>query len=238
MNIKPIETFYNGYRFRSRTEARWAVFFDAAGIEYVYEPEGYDLGDAGWYLPDFWIPNASYRKYKREELKNNGVFLEIKPDETSLEDLESGYKYNTLAKQSGYPVVLVCGLPCISAYGVGEETTFPSKDYGIEYWGISASRSSCGLYEYIGWGDHGSIEDVIDVSSNEEGIYTDWHIYIQTDKNGVHFECCEQFQGGNDNPILFDRWVNAVSVAKSARFEHGETPSAKIIKQALGVVNG
>ena len=27
-SIKPIETKYNGYRFRSRLEARWAVFFD------------------------------------------------------------------------------------------------------------------------------------------------------------------------------------------------------------------
>ena len=33
-DIKPIETVYNGYRFRSRLEARWAVFFDEAGIEY------------------------------------------------------------------------------------------------------------------------------------------------------------------------------------------------------------
>ena len=34
MSIKAIETRYNGYRFRSRTEARWAVFFDAFGIRY------------------------------------------------------------------------------------------------------------------------------------------------------------------------------------------------------------
>jgi len=54
--IKPIETRYKGYRFRSRLEARWAVFFDALGIEWEYEKEGYDLGDAGWYLPDFWLP--------------------------------------------------------------------------------------------------------------------------------------------------------------------------------------
>lgn len=54
--IKPIETKYNGYRFRSRLEARWAVYFDALGIEYEYEKEGYDLGELGWYLPDFWLP--------------------------------------------------------------------------------------------------------------------------------------------------------------------------------------
>ena len=54
--IPPIETRYNGYRFRSRTEARWAVFFDAAGIQYEYEKEGYAL-PSGWYLPDFWLPD-------------------------------------------------------------------------------------------------------------------------------------------------------------------------------------
>lgn len=58
--MKAIETIYNGYRFRSRLEARWAVFFDTLGIEYEYELEGYDLGDAGKYLPDFFIPKASW----------------------------------------------------------------------------------------------------------------------------------------------------------------------------------
>jgi hypothetical protein len=41
--IQPIETLYRGYRFRSRLEARWAVFFDVAGIAWQYEPEGFDL---------------------------------------------------------------------------------------------------------------------------------------------------------------------------------------------------
>ena len=54
--LKPIETEYKGYRFRSRTEARWAVFFDSLGLRYEYEKEGYDLDEAGWYLPDFWLP--------------------------------------------------------------------------------------------------------------------------------------------------------------------------------------
>lgn len=65
MLIKPIETIYNGYRFRSRLEARWAVFFDAAGIKYQYEPEGFDL-DAEYYLPDFYLPEFY-------------LYIEIKP---------------------------------------------------------------------------------------------------------------------------------------------------------------
>lgn len=51
--MKPIETRYHGCRFRSRLEAKWAVFFDCMDIEWEYEPEGYDLGDGIWYLPDF-----------------------------------------------------------------------------------------------------------------------------------------------------------------------------------------
>jgi hypothetical protein len=56
--IKAIETRYKGYRFRSRLEARWAVFFDALGVRWEYEPQGFDLGPyLGKYLPDFWMPD-------------------------------------------------------------------------------------------------------------------------------------------------------------------------------------
>lgn len=52
MNIKAIPTRYKGYHFRSRTEARWAVFFEALGLIWEYEPQGFDTPD-GPYLPDF-----------------------------------------------------------------------------------------------------------------------------------------------------------------------------------------
>lgn len=55
--LSPIETFYNDLRFRSRHEARWAIFFDTLSIPYNYEPEGYHLGSLGNYLPDFWLPS-------------------------------------------------------------------------------------------------------------------------------------------------------------------------------------
>lgn len=57
MNLKPIETYYKGYRFRSRLEARWAVFFDSAKIKYFYEPEGFKNDDGSLYLPDFYLPD-------------------------------------------------------------------------------------------------------------------------------------------------------------------------------------
>lgn len=72
--MKAIETIYNGYRFRSRLEARWAVFFDSLGIKYRYEPEGYDLNGV-WYLPDFNLPDMN-------------VWIEIKPTRQALEGEE------------------------------------------------------------------------------------------------------------------------------------------------------
>ena len=65
--VKAIETRYKGYRFRSRLEARWAVFFDALGVQWDYEIEGFELGIAGRYLPDFYLPQI-------------GTYVEIKPE--------------------------------------------------------------------------------------------------------------------------------------------------------------
>ena len=64
--IKAIETHYNGFKFRSRLEARWAVFFDAAGIRYEYEPEGFKMNNGLCYLPDFYLPDEN-------------MYVEVKP---------------------------------------------------------------------------------------------------------------------------------------------------------------
>ena len=93
--IKPIETIYNGYRFRSRLEARWAVFFDALGIPYEYEPEGFDLGEGQYYLPDFRLKCYGTREtmYKRPF----DLWVEVKgrmSREDSLKIKEfAGYRY-------------------------------------------------------------------------------------------------------------------------------------------------
>lgn len=63
--MKAIPTFYKGISFRSRLEARWAVFFDLLNLNYWYEPEQYDFGEYGQYIPDFYLPDL-------------GVFVEIK----------------------------------------------------------------------------------------------------------------------------------------------------------------
>src|SRR5690606_34064896 len=85
--IKAIETRYKMYRFRSRLEARWAVFFDAMGIEWDYEPEGYILPDGTYYLPDFFCRfSATYKAYS--PYPNPGCFFEIKPIMPTREELK------------------------------------------------------------------------------------------------------------------------------------------------------
>jgi len=68
-------TKYNGYHFRSRLEARWAVFFDTMGIQYRYEYEDFILPSGARYLPDFYFPKLGY----------NGCFGEVKHQFTEEE---------------------------------------------------------------------------------------------------------------------------------------------------------
>ncbi len=65
--IAPLETRYAGCRFRSRIEARWAVFFDHLGVAWEYESQGYKVGRRKLpYLPDFFLPTQA-------------LFVEVKP---------------------------------------------------------------------------------------------------------------------------------------------------------------
>ncbi|MDP2521767.1 hypothetical protein Q8W30_04210 [Neptunomonas phycophila] len=68
--IKPIETRYKGYRFRSRLEARWAVFFDHLGFDWEYEYEGFQIDGGAPYLPDFLL---------KDDGSFPDVWVEVKP---------------------------------------------------------------------------------------------------------------------------------------------------------------
>lgn len=92
--ITPIQTKFDGRHFRSRTEARWAVFFKALSFPYEYEKEGFDL-DGRWYLPDFWLPGF-------------GRFLEVKGAEPTPQEILLCQRLSTA---SGKGVWLVSGQP-------------------------------------------------------------------------------------------------------------------------------
>lgn len=92
--LKAIQTWYRGYKTRSRLEARWMVFFDSSGVKFEYEREGYDLNGL-WYLPDFWLPD-------------HNCWIEIKgqePDDTEIE------KAARLCLHSGQTVYIFVGEP-------------------------------------------------------------------------------------------------------------------------------
>lgn len=108
LTIKPIETRYKGYRFRSRLEARWAVYLDAVGLRYEYEPEGFTLENGERYLPDFWLPDVN-------------SWAEVKPTVLTPEEL---VRCAFLVRGTGYQCVLLVGSPEAKAYErleMGEE---------------------------------------------------------------------------------------------------------------------
>ena len=105
--IKALPTTYSGVTFRSRLEARWAVYFDVIGLEWEYELQGYAL-PAGWYLPDFWLPQVR-------------LHAEVKPfDLTPLEML----KVEQLVEGTEHGCLLLCGSPRFSPVPVVEFGTY------------------------------------------------------------------------------------------------------------------
>ena len=90
-DLKPIETHYANCRFRSRIEARWAVFFDHLGIKWQYEPQGFDL-PSGPYLPDFLL-----------EL-GDGVWWEVKGMPPNRRERDLRWELMEATKQQVYIV--------------------------------------------------------------------------------------------------------------------------------------
>lgn len=127
--LRPIETTYCGHRFRSRLEARWAIAFERCGIEWQYEPEGYQL-PAGWYVPDFYLPRF-----------NSGLWIEVKPAGRPLTASELD-RAKDLARFSGHTVVFAIGYPTFGMAYWGWEPDGGTRDHIIfgEYT-LSESRA-------------------------------------------------------------------------------------------------
>lgn len=97
-DIEAIPTNYRGISFRSRREARWAVFWDALEVQWQYEPPHHQL-PSGNYLPDFLLP----------ELR---IWVEIKPDLKFLDEYERQRAIKRcyeLAIESDHTVLLYYG---------------------------------------------------------------------------------------------------------------------------------
>ena len=111
-SLRAIQTSYKGCRFRSRAEARWAVFLDTLGVEWTYEVEGFDL-DRLWYLPDFWLPKLN-------------TWLEVKGVTPTALEIR---KAQRLAESSHSKVLVLSGQPWIGEHNI---TLVSSDGYGVE----------------------------------------------------------------------------------------------------------
>jgi len=93
--MKAIQTRYKNYKFRSRTEAKWAVFFDSLGLRWEYEIEGFEFDDGVRYLPDFYFPDQ-------------GLWAEIKG---ALPTARERNLCRRLADARQEPVLMLAGTP-------------------------------------------------------------------------------------------------------------------------------
>lgn len=123
--MKAIPTTYNGVKYRSRTEARWAKFLELIGAEAQYEVEGFDL-DGEWYIPDFFLSLSR-------------VWLEVKPYAANTREERLGRK---LSAASAMPVVIVEGNP-------GKTAEFRFSIKGAPFVRAHCVNEFCGNAAYL-----------------------------------------------------------------------------------------
>lgn len=146
--MKAIETRYKGYRFRSRLEARWAVFFDALEIPWEYEPEGFEISTGSRYLPDFKL-------LPQGEVPD--IYVEIKPVfPIPAKDARRLWDFSSELTLSGRDVgfIILVGTP-----GTSEEAFLDASldgrlmnailtpnEFVATYYGVTATRINAAVY--------------------------------------------------------------------------------------------
>lgn len=201
--IKPIQTRYKGYHFRSRLEARWAVFFDSLGIEWMYEPEGF-LGLYGeYYLPDFKIKCYNYQ--------GNYVdfWIEVKPS-GKLTQADSNKIYGVIDWGSVIPDFNIDYYEGDNAFMVLGNIPDPfGKMPGFRF-----LRNCKGItHEYAIFCPH--------IIKGNQLITHILPIDGTTEFCG-DFEIIDSQESYQEYSIPYPRLVKAFLDARSARFEHGQ----------------
>lgn len=207
--IKAIETEYNGYKFRSRLEARWAVFFDALGVKYQYEPEGYKTDNKN-YLPDFKIKCYGTRGSISNEpfdlfIEVKGVMTQADAEKIIALTQDNGYgEITTYQAARQFPSILIVG-------DIPNPEEYEAQSYDLKCY---EKMNNCDIYP---WnyatidGDHFGAYPAVD----DKG-----HFYLDGDDG--HYQTM-------DLNIIRD----AFREARYARFEHGETPAALDVRRRM-----
>ena len=218
--IKPIETFYKGYRFRSRLEARWAVFFDALGIPYLYETEGYDIGNGDRYLPDFYLPTLKYyvevkgySDHIEDDLQRAAEF--VKGKKTALVIL-SNIPYDPAAKGLFlFPILFYVGKShgSIDSHYAFFVMNFDGNPYLNDYFYIAVNKH----FSY--WGFGMTEEDKNDSVYRNIQALPGSHDGVDEDSPDCPHSTVREVY---ENELVFIE--KALIKARQARFEHGERP--------------
>lgn len=82
---KPVS--YAGYKFRSTLEAKWAVFFDACGVGWKYEPKKHRVDG---YQIDFVVDEVAFYHglYSADQVDVSNFFFEVKGQPERAKTLE------------------------------------------------------------------------------------------------------------------------------------------------------
>lgn len=208
-DIKPIETFYKGYRFRSRLEARWAVFFDALGVKWEYEPEGFELPSGKRYLPDFKVDCYGTRGdccYRNPF----PLYIEVKGIMTK-EDAEKIREFSGLSEIDKW-------------VENGCKGDFPEMKNAVLIVGNipeQTDRYGCGGTSAERFGSYKRMNGIDIYPFNYETIDGDHFAAYPTAWNG-HF-----YLMGDDSSYVDGEGEELMDIAldkaRQARFEHGET---------------
>lgn len=205
--MKAIQTKYNGCLFRSRLEARWAIFLDALGIKWRYEIEGFDL-DGEWYLPDFWLPFPFSEPHRDGAFGVQGYWLEIKP--TMPGDREKRLLL-TLARQTKHHAYLFYGDP-----HPGEFDACIATIQGV-FSAAQIDKMRCDF--------NGNAEDAESLGLGPFSRYTKQCFPISFGLHGFFTNLLRKPNGDYGEGIdEEEKIINALRLARSARFEHGVTP--------------
>lgn len=144
--IKAIETSYKGYKFRSRLEARWAVFFDWMGLQWLYEPEGVVLPSGAYYLPDFRVTSpqgmVTWYEVKPEGITSDEKFDEFEKvfsDQTTRATLLSGDPYLVAKPARVCPRCGTIGKPA-----TGWSTSTDGREFSFGCWPCDADTEHGG----------------------------------------------------------------------------------------------
>ncbi|HET8661116.1 MAG TPA: hypothetical protein VFM55_19230 [Micromonosporaceae bacterium] len=182
-----IETHYAGHRFRSRLEARWAVFFDRLGIPWAYEVQGYVL-DGTPYLPDFEV-DFGIRSGER-------VLVEVKgrPDELDRDLIA------TAATKLRRNFLILGPVPTVE---LGQT--------GVLHWSVGYDPDT--TWQEVAFGYGGGVE--MRCAPYQSG----WSSRQPPPAADVFGRAVVHVNSPQ-------RVLAAYDIARTARFEHGETPSA------------